>query len=71
MMPDWRYGMPKQARPAKRRRETLNRSPGVTSFRASLRVGVDEPRDLDPEIEVRPWLELRGTLREPVGRPMM
>ena len=55
--------------PRKRRSrgpETLNRTVEISSFRTSLRVGVDEPRDPEPEIEVKPWLELRGTLDEPV-----
>jgi hypothetical protein len=60
--------MPKKSQRARRRRETLNRSVNISSFRASLRVGVDEPRDREPEIEVRPWLEPRGTLSEPVGQ---
>ena len=29
-------------------------------------MGVDEPKDPEPEIEVKPWLELRGVLDEPV-----
>jgi hypothetical protein len=59
--------MPKKRRRATRRRETLNCSIDVSSFRASLRVRVDEPRNPVSEIEVRLWLELRGTLNEAVG----
>jgi hypothetical protein len=47
-----------------KRAETLNRDIVISSFRVSLRVGVDEPRDLQPEIEVKRWLELRGVLSE-------
>lgn len=49
-----------------RRPEILNRTVDIASFRTSLRVGVDEPKDTEPEIEVKPWLELRGVLAEPV-----
>jgi hypothetical protein len=57
--------MPKEPRRAKRQ-EILNRTIDITSFGTSLRVGVDEPRDPEPEIEVKSWLELRGVLDEPV-----
>jgi hypothetical protein len=50
----------------KMRPETLSRTVDISSFRASLRVRVDEPRDPEPEVEVKPWLELRGVLDEPV-----
>lgn len=43
-----------------KRPEILNRTVDITSFRTSLRVGVDEPKDPEPEIEVKQWLELRG-----------
>ena len=49
-----------------KRQEILNCTVDITSFRTSLRVGVDEPKDPEPEIEVKPWLELRGVLDEPV-----
>lgn len=48
------------------RPEILTRTIEISSFSVSLRVGVDEPRDPEPEIEVTPWLELRGTLNQPV-----
>lgn len=48
------------------RPETLNRHLEISAVRISLRVGVDEPRDPEPEIEVKQWLELRGVLGEPV-----
>src|SRR5262245_64006704 len=57
--------MPKKPRRTKRL-EILNRSVDITSFGTRLRVKVDEPRDPEPEVEVKPWLELRGTLDEPV-----
>lgn len=50
----------------KSRPETLNRNIEISTARITLRVGVDEPKGLDPEIEVKPWLELRGVLDEPV-----
>lgn len=57
--------MPKKPRRT-RRPQILNRTVEITSFGTSLRVGVDEPKDPEPEIEVKPWLELRGVLNEPV-----
>ena len=56
--------MPKPRR--SKRPEILNRTVVVMTFRTSIRVGVDEPRRPRPEIEVKPWLELRGQLDEPV-----
>jgi hypothetical protein len=56
--------MPRKVRT--KRPEILNRTVDIASFGASLRVGVDEPKDPEPEIEVKPWLELRGVLDEPV-----
>jgi hypothetical protein len=54
----------KRRRP--KRPEVLNRTIEITAFGTRLRVGVDEPKDPEPEIEVKPWLELRGVLDEPV-----
>ena len=51
--------MPKKPR-QDRRRDILNRTVDIAPFRTSLRVGVDEPKDPEPEIEVKPWLEPRG-----------
>lgn len=48
------------------RPETMHRNINFSTARQSMRVGVDEPRDPEPEIEVKPWIELRGTLDEPV-----
>jgi len=53
--------MPRKPRRTKRA-EVLNRTVEITSFSTSLRVGVDEPKDPDAEIEVKPWLEFRGVL---------
>jgi len=57
--------MPKRPR-RNGRPDILNRTVDIASFRTSLRVGVDEPKDPEPEIEVKHWLELRGVLDEPV-----
>jgi hypothetical protein len=57
--------MPHKPRRTKRP-DILNRTVEITSFGASLPVGVDEPKGIEPEIEVKPWLELRGVLDEPV-----
>ena len=57
--------MPKKPRRDKRP-EILNRTVEIASVLTSLRVGVDEPKDPEPEIEVKPWLELRGVLDAPV-----
>ena len=57
--------MPQKPR-RNRRPDILNRTVDFASFRTSLRVGVDEPKDPEPEIEVKQWLELRGVLDEPL-----
>ena len=54
------------ARRSRKRAEILNRTVEITSFRVSLRLGLDEPKDPEPEIEAKPWLELHGVLEEPV-----
>ena len=59
--------MPKKPRRANRQ-EILNRNVDITSVSTRLRVGVDEPREPEPEIEVKPWLELRGVLNEPLRK---
>jgi len=48
--------------------EILNRTIDIAWFRTRLRVGVDEPKDLEPEIEVKRWLELRGVIDAPIRR---
>ncbi len=55
--------------PVKRRKhhtEMLTRSVEISTFRVSLSLRIDEPRMPDPEFETTPWLELRGTLNEPI-----
>lgn len=44
----------------------LSRTVEIRSFRASVRLGIEGSRRPDPEIEAKPWLELIGTLEEPV-----
>ena len=58
--------MPKKPR-RNRRPEILNRTVEITSFGTSLRVGVDEPKDPEPEIEVKPWLRTRRAADLPAG----
>jgi len=48
------------------RPEMLSRNIEITSFRASVRIHAVHRRGEEPEIESGPWLELRGTLDEPV-----
>ncbi len=57
--------MARRSRPRKGP-ETLTRNVEISTFRLTLRVGVDQPRDPEPEIEVKPWLVLQGVLDEPV-----
>jgi hypothetical protein len=55
--------------PAKRRKhrpEMLTRSVEISKFRVSLSLQIDEPKLPDPELETTPWLELRGTMNEPI-----
>ena len=56
--------MPKLRR--RKRPETMQRNAVISSFRPSMRFNVRGPNDPEPEIEGRPWLELRGTLVEPI-----
>jgi hypothetical protein len=49
-----------------RRQELLTRSAEIVSFRASVRLRVQNPKEPEPEIEASPWLELHGTIDEPV-----
>ena len=57
--------MPRRRR-GSRPNAPLTRSVEISSFRASVRLSVDEPKDPQPLIEVQPWLELQGTLKEPL-----
>ena len=56
--------MPKK--PGRRHLEMLTRSAEISTFRASVSLHIDEPRRPDPEFETMPWLELRGTMNEPI-----
>jgi hypothetical protein len=58
--------MPKPRRRNPKRRETMQRNAIISSFTPSMRLNVIGPNDLEPEIEGRPWLELRGTLVDPI-----
>jgi hypothetical protein len=55
---------PRRRKP--KRPETMQRNAVISSFTPTMRLGVRAPKDADPEIEGRPWLELRGTLVEPI-----
>ena len=44
----------------------MQRNAVISSFTPSMRLSVKGPNDTEPEIEGRPWLELRGTLIEPI-----
>jgi hypothetical protein len=58
--------MPKPRRRKSKRPETMQRNAVISSFTPSMRLSVNGPADPEPEIEGRPWLELRGTLIEPI-----
>jgi hypothetical protein len=49
-----------------RRPEMLSRNVSITSFRSSVSLRAVERRGEEPEIESQPWLELRGTIAEPL-----
>ncbi len=44
----------------------LSRNAAIASFSATVRISAVHRRGEEPEIETQPWLELRGTLEEPV-----
>ena len=48
------------------RSEMLSRNIEISSFATSVRLHASERRGEDPVIESRPWLELRGTMAEPI-----
>jgi hypothetical protein len=48
--------------------EMLSRTVAVSSFSATVRIAAVHRRGEEPEVESQPWLELRGTLDEPVRR---
>ena len=48
------------------RKEMLSRTLEVVSFRTSVHLGAVAPRGEEPYIECQTWLELSGTMNEPV-----
>jgi hypothetical protein len=44
----------------------LHRNALIRSFHPTVLFGVERENDPEPEIECRPWLELRGKLIEPI-----
>ena len=48
------------------RHELLSRTATITSYSARVHIRVDHRRGDAPGIEAGPWLELRGTLEQPV-----
>jgi hypothetical protein len=48
------------------RPEMLSRNIEISSFSATVRLHAVHPKGEDPYIESEPWLELRGTVTEPV-----
>lgn len=57
--------MPSKRRGAKRP-EMLSRIAELTSYTARISIRAEHRRGQEPEIDSGPWLELRGTLEEPV-----
>ncbi len=57
--------MPRKRRSA-RRAEHLSRTVAISSVSARVGIRVDQRPRKEPEIESGPWLELRGTLDEPL-----
>src|SRR5436309_3019567 len=52
--------------PKRRGQEILNRNVEVSSFQTFVSVRAFKERSAEPDIERRPWLELIGTMDEPV-----
>jgi hypothetical protein len=44
----------------------LSRNAVIASFSVTMRISASHRRGEEPEIELQPWLELRGALEEPV-----
>jgi hypothetical protein len=64
-------GRPARTAKARKRRksskpEILSRNVEISSFGATVRLHAVHRRGEEPEIESKPWLELRGTATEPV-----
>ena len=58
--------MPKKRRRKSTRSETMQRNAVISSFTPRMRLSVRMPKETEPEIEGKPWLELRGTLVDPI-----
>ena len=58
--------MPKKRRGKSRRDETMQRNAVISSLAPRVSFSVKGEKDPEPEIEGRPWLELRGQLTEPI-----
>ena len=58
--------MPKKRRGKSRRDETMQRNAVISSLAPRVNFSVKGEKDPEPEIEGRPWLELRGQLTEPI-----
>jgi hypothetical protein len=58
--------MPKKRRGRTRLDEHWRRNALISSFAPSVRLGVKGENTPEPEIQGRPWLELRGQLTEPI-----
>src|SRR5437867_3601889 len=58
--------MAKKRRRRFTRLETMQRNATVSSFTPRMRLSIRGANDPEPEVEGRPWLELRGTLVEPI-----
>jgi hypothetical protein len=49
-----------------RRNETMHRNALISSFAPRVSLSVIGAKDPEPEIEGRPWIELRGQITEPI-----
>ena len=58
--------MPKKQRRKRRQDETLQRNVVISSFAPRVSVSVKGGKGPEPQIEGRPWLELRGRVTEPI-----
>src|ERR1700719_1452947 len=58
--------MRKKRRRRSTRPETMQRNAIISSSTPRMRLSMRGANDPEPEVEGRPWLELRGTLIEPI-----
>ena len=58
--------MAKKRRHCRVRDETMQRDVLIYAFFPRVSMRVNDPKTADPEIERRPWLELRGQMLEPI-----